>query len=79
MAQRLESLEQLGTLLRQLRRATGKPLRVVAELAGINPGTLLKWEQGAHWPQVNKLDQLLRWYGETVSIGWPDATGKGEK
>jgi transcriptional regulator with XRE-family HTH domain len=72
------SLEDLGTLLRQLRKATGKSMRTVAELVGIAPGTLYNWEAGKSWPLVSTLDRLLRFYGKTVSIGWPPDE-RGEK
>jgi Predicted transcriptional regulators len=65
----METPQELGTFLRELRLESGKSVRVLAKLTGLNPASLGQWERGEHWPSVYKLGQLLRWYGETVTVG----------
>jgi transcriptional regulator with XRE-family HTH domain len=66
------SRQALGQLLKELRQSCGYSYRALSAKTGINPGTLEGWEKARHWPLLNKLNVLLSFYGETVSIGWEE-------
>lgn len=71
------SRRDLGVLLGRLRSQHGYSYRALSAATGINPGTLERWEKGRHSPILSSLTVLLRFYGETVTIGWDPQGGEG--
>ncbi len=78
MAFHVTGLEELGAFLKGLRVRSQLSLRALHKQTGINPGSLGKWENGLHWPEMNRLGVLLRFYGETVTFGWDPGAEEDE-
>lgn len=68
-------MDDVAPLLRKLRLESGESLRDVAAGAEVNPDSLFTWEKGQHKPLMNNFLKLMKYYGATVTIGWPPQQG----
>jgi XRE family transcriptional regulator, regulator of sulfur utilization len=64
---RESSTGELGTRLRQLRRARGVSLAEVAEGTGISPSFLSMVEKGKSDITISRLMRLVHWFGVSVA------------
>lgn len=65
---RAPSAHAIGTRLRQLRTASGRSLRSVAEAVGISSSALSQIETGAMQPSVNRLVEIVSELDAPVSV-----------
>lgn len=65
--------KSFGALVKGLRAKSGLPGRAAAAKIGVSPSTLTKIESGRQLPMGETMILILRFYGETATVGWdPD-------
>jgi transcriptional regulator with XRE-family HTH domain len=57
---------QLGRTLAKARAASGQTQEQIAELLGVDPETISRFERGATWPTLPRLLSLAELYGVPV-------------
>jgi len=65
---KIENLSQLGSLIRQVRKAQGITQEELSALIGVGPRLIGEIERGKPTAEIGKVFQLLSGLGLTVSI-----------
>lgn len=56
----------LGTKIRQLRRRDGRTQESLAEVLGVTPQAVSRWESGGSYPDMNLIPSIANYFGVTI-------------